>query len=150
MVSADTLNYQLWIGSIMVILSVVFHIVTLIAMVEVLHWLKHHLKLRIQALNATFLVTFAGLYILAIHIVEIWIWAALFMKLGATADLESALYFSTISATTVGYGDIVVDVDWRLLGGFESMFGIVAFGISTAFLIAVLRTSVSRFFSDRT
>ena len=149
MVSVDTLHFQLFIGSIMVILSVVFHIVTLIGMVEVLHWLKQHLRFRIQALNATVMVTFSGLFILGIHIAEIWIWAALFIKLGATPDLESALYFSTISATTVGYGDIVVDVDWRLLGGFESMFGIVAFGISTAFLIAVLRTSVSRFFTDR-
>jgi len=52
--------------------------------------------------------------------------------------LEDALYFSTISYSTVGYSDIHIAPQWRLLGAFESILGMVLIGWSTAFFFRML------------
>lgn len=72
------------------------------------------------------------LAIFALHGVEIWAFAALYLLLDAIPVLEDALYFSTISYSTVGYNDLHIDPDWRLLGAFESILGMVLIGWSTA------------------
>ncbi|MEN9682596.1 MAG: hypothetical protein RIQ99_207 [Pseudomonadota bacterium] len=75
---------------------------------------------------------------LALHGVEIWLFALTYLGLGAIQDLESALYFSTISYSTVGYNDTHILVQWRLLGAFESILGMLQLGWSTAFFFRML------------
>jgi hypothetical protein len=69
-----------------------------------------------------------------LHAVEIWLYAGLYRIAGAIPDLETALYFSTASFTTIGYGDVVLGPDWRLIGAIEGANGLLLFGWSTAFL----------------
>jgi len=69
------------------------------------------------------------------------LWAAAYMALGEIKDLEPAFYFSMVTFTTLGYGDIVLDESWRLLASFEAATGIIMFGWTTAILIAVLQHS---------
>lgn len=78
----------------------------------------------------------------------VWLWAALFRLLGVFPTLEEAVYFSLVSFTTVGYGDVVVDPGWRILSGFVAVNGLLAFGIFTAVLIEVIR-SLSRRYMPR-
>jgi hypothetical protein len=85
--------------------------------------------------GATILFTVFGLVLL--HSTEIWIYAALFMSLKLFNDLEIALYFSTTSFTTLGYGDIVVDHSRRLISAIEGANGFLLIGWSTAFLVSV-------------
>jgi voltage-gated potassium channel Kch len=61
-------------------------------------------------------------------------------------DLQSAIYFSAATYTTVGYGDLVLPVEWRLVGGVEALTGILMCGWSTGFFFAI----VSRMFEART
>jgi hypothetical protein len=56
-------------------------------------------------------------------IAEIWIWAIFYLLIHVVPDLETALYFSTTSFTTVGFGDIILGKDWRLISSIESMNG---------------------------
>lgn len=74
----------------------------------------------------------------ALHGLEIWIFALAYWWLGAVQGLESSLYFSTISYSTVGYSDTHVLAEWRLLGAFESILGIFLLGWSTAFFFRML------------
>ena len=74
----------------------------------------------------------------ALHGQKIWIFAFTYWGLGAVQDLESALYFSTISYSTVGYNDIHILAEWRLLGAFESILGIFLLGWSTALFFRML------------
>jgi len=90
-------------------------------------------------------VSSAVILVLAAHTVCVWIWAVLFRILDVFPTLEEAVYFSIVSFTTVGYGDVVVDKNWRVLSGFVSVNGLLAFGIFTAFLIEVMREISSRF-----
>lgn len=75
---------------------------------------------------------------LALHGIEIWLFAAAYMASGAIAELETALYFSTISYSTVGFSDIHIAPEWRLLGAFESVLGIFLLGWSTAFFFRMI------------
>lgn len=74
----------------------------------------------------------------AIHGVEIWAYALLYIAIGALPGLEDALYYSTISYSTVGYDDAHVPSNWRLLGAFESIAGLILLGWSTAFFFRML------------
>ncbi|MGI9350798.1 MAG: potassium channel family protein [Rhizobiaceae bacterium] len=83
----------------------------------------------------------AVLMVLIANTICIWIWAVLFRLLEVFPTFESAVYFALISFTTVGYGDLVADPSWRILTGFVSVNGLLAFGIFTAFLMEVVRQS---------
>ncbi len=59
--------------------------------------------------------------------------------MGAIETLEEALYFSTASFTTIGYGDIVLTREWRLLSSFGGANGMIIFGLTTALIIAAIQ-----------
>jgi hypothetical protein len=79
------------------------------------------------------------LYILLIHTLNVWIWASVFYFLGAFETFEPSLYFSLISFTTVGFGDITLGPDWRLLSGLTAANGFLSFGWSTAYMVELVR-----------
>jgi len=76
--------------------------------------------------------------LIALHGLEIWAFALLYLGLGSIPTLEAALYFSTISYSTVGYDDTHIAADWRLLGAFESILGMILLGWSTSFFFRML------------
>ncbi|MCG8561424.1 MAG: potassium channel family protein [Hyphomicrobiales bacterium] len=84
------------------------------------------------------IVTVLGIFFL--HTVQIWCWAVLYRWLGQFETLERALYFSTVTFTTLGYGDVTLERRWQLLSSLEAANGIILFGVSTALVFAVLRT----------
>ncbi|MXW90217.1 MAG: two pore domain potassium channel family protein [Rhodospirillaceae bacterium] len=71
---------------------------------------------------------------------SIWIWAVFLHWTGALADLELSLYFSLVSFTTLGFGDILLDKPYRLLSGMMAADGLILFGLTTAFLIEFIRS----------
>jgi len=78
------------------------------------------------------------LAIIVLHGLEIWAFAALYLAAGAVYPFEEALYFSTISYSTVGYNDTHIADNWRLVGAFESILGMILLGWSTAFFFRML------------
>jgi hypothetical protein len=83
------------------------------------------------------LIVIAGCTIL-VHLIEITVWAVLYKWTQALPDMHSCLYFSTVTYTTVGYGDLLLPRDWRFVGGIEALTGILMCGWSTAFFFAVV------------
>jgi Ion channel len=80
----------------------------------------------------------AVIAMLALHGIEIWLFALVYLGLGAIPNLEAALYFSSISYSTVGYSDTHIAHHWRLVGAFESVLGIFLLGWSTAFFFRMI------------
>lgn len=72
-----------------------------------------------------------------LHLAEIAIWAIFYAWTQAMPDLPSAFYFSTVTYTTTGYGDLVLPERWRLVGGIEALTGILMCGLSTGLFFAV-------------
>ena len=70
---------------------------------------------------------------------EVLVWAFTYLSLGAIQGIEKAIYFSMVTYTTLGYGEIVFDEQWRLLASFEAANGILLFGWSTAIILATVQ-----------
>jgi hypothetical protein len=70
---------------------------------------------------------------------EAAVWAGFYLFIGAIPDLEEALYFSTVTFTTLGYGDITLDKEWRLMSAMESANGVIILGWTTALVVALLQ-----------
>jgi hypothetical protein len=87
---------------------------------------------------ATWLVIRIAYSLVAIHLVEIAVWAIYYWRQECLPDIESSFYFSGVTYTTVGYGDIVLAERWRLLGPVEGLTGILMCGLSTGFFFAVV------------
>ncbi len=71
---------------------------------------------------------------------DIWLWTLLlwYLEPQALPTLDDALYFSTVTFTTVGYGDLVLTDKWRILCGTEAINGLLLFGWSTAFIFEIM------------
>jgi Ion channel len=80
------------------------------------------------------------------HLIEIALWAAVFMICGEFHEFGTAYYHSAVNYTTLGYGDIIMSPKWRLLGPLEAANGVLMFGVSTAMIFAlILRLTEARF-----
>ena len=68
-----------------------------------------------------------------------WGWSVLLLWLGALTTMEEALYFSTVTFTTLGYGDVVLDPRWRLLGAVMAANGTIIIGWTTAMVFVAVQ-----------
>lgn len=130
---------QLMLGAILISISVVFHVVTLIFLFDTLKKVLPHVEHLHRIARVTMLMVGSVVVIILIHTVEAWTWAAVYLYLGEFDNLQQSLYFSVVTATTLGYGDIVLSERWQLLATFEAMGGLILFGVSTAFLLELMR-----------
>jgi voltage-gated potassium channel Kch len=102
-------------------------------------WLHPWLLRPPQRPRLLLLLIGVGLWVLAVITAGVWIWALAYLLLGALPDLETAVYFSLVTFTTLGFGDVILPEGWRLLAGMEAANGFLSFGLLTALLVEALR-----------
>lgn len=126
---------KLLIAFALMALCVVIHSVGLMA---VLRWLQVRIArgVRGYAPSAWLLIRIAAWTIL-LHLLQIVAWATGYAAGGAMSDFTSAAYFSAVTYTTTGYGDLLLPADWRLVGGVEALTGILMCGLSAGMFFAV-------------
>src|SRR3954454_9368677 len=100
--------------------------------------LRRRPRVALQFWASTRLFVFVSIWIVLLHLVEISLWAAFYLWRNAMPDLASALYFSAVTYTTTGYGDVVLVEGCRLLGAVEALTGILMCGWSTGFFFAIV------------
>lgn len=86
---------------------------------------------------ATWLLIRTAGWTLVLHVLQSAVWAFYYAWSKAMPDLASAFYFSTVTYTTTGYGDLVLPEEWRLVGGIEALTGILMCGLSTGLFFAI-------------
>jgi hypothetical protein len=77
-------------------------------------------------------------WMIVLHLVEITLWAILYFSRQAMPDPLSAWYFSAVTYTTTGYGDLVLPPEWRTVGAVEALTGILMCGWSTGFFFGIV------------
>jgi hypothetical protein len=87
--------------------------------------------------SATWMLICIVGWAILMHLLQIAVWALFYASKHGMPDLTSALYFSAVTYTTTGYGDLVLPVKWRLVGGVEALTGIMMCGLSTGLFFAV-------------
>jgi ion channel len=88
-------------------------------------------------------------WLILIHVVEISVWGLFYFWRGCLPDAESAFYFSGVTYTTVGYGDLVLPRPWRMLAPLEALTGILMCGLSTGLFFALVSRWISNFMQKR-
>lgn len=79
------------------------------------------------------------------NFLQMAIWALLFILLGEFEGFTQALYFSGVTFSTLGYGDLVLSKPRQLLSALEAANGILMFGVSTAVLTAALHDVIKHY-----
>lgn len=81
----------------------------------------------------------ASLWVVATTTAGVWLWALVYHLLGVFSSFEESLYFSIVSFTTLGFGDVILPHEWRILSGMTATNGFLNFGLMTALMIEAFR-----------
>lgn len=85
------------------------------------------------------LIAGVSLWVLGVITAGVWLWGLAFYGLGAFPTLEESVYFALVAFTTLGFGDVLLPHEWRLLAGMAAANGLLNFGLLTALLVEALR-----------
>jgi hypothetical protein len=108
------------------------------AVTSALRWLRARKPVGQQFWPATWLFICLAGWMVLFHLLEIIVWGLFYLWSEGMPDLHSALYFSCVTYTTTGYGDLVLPKAWRFVGGVEALTGVLMCGWSTGFFFAVV------------
>ena len=100
---------------------------------------RNHLTLPRAAAIQIGLIGTVGLLLAALHGVEAALWAAAYWWLGALSSPAAALLYSVDSMSTRGASGLTLEPHWRMMGALEAMDGMLLFGISTAYIFAMMQ-----------
>jgi hypothetical protein len=101
---------------------------------------RSHLTLRHVVAIQIGLIAAVGLLLAALHGMEAALWAAAYWWLGALNSPTDAILYSVNSMSTLGDSGLTLEPHWRLIGALEGMDGMLLFGISTAYIFAIMQT----------
>ena len=129
---------EIAVAGLIVSVCLLLHVAGLLLMAEWLLQRREYLARKGARIRYAILMFLLFTGIMLLHICETAMWAVFYYTRGLFQDLETSLYFSLTSYTTIGYGDVLLPQRWRLLGALEGISGVLLCGISTAFIFAVM------------
>lgn len=130
----------MWLALLAFALLAACVIIQSLGMLLLIHWLariRHVLESR-STLRRVALLLRLFVWIVFLHLMQVALWAVVFWETGQLPTAEAAAYFSLVTYTTIGFGDIVLLPYWRVLAGIEGLTGLLLVGWSTAFVFAVV------------
>lgn len=140
---------QISLGTILLALSALVHTAAIAASIPYFGHLSQRIsKDHWPRLRPAMFLTFGICILVAAHTIQIWTWALVFLMIGSLPDFPTSFYFATVTYTTLGYGDIVLGADARIVATFCAITGLLTFGISTAYLIGILGRVLPKSFED--
>ena len=133
-----TLWNQLFFGAVCLSFCLILEIIVLVYCAALLNRIAARFEAPYRAWQIGMLLVTAIFVILGGHTAQVWIWSATFVFVGAIADWNTSVYFSLVTYTTLGYGDVVLGPALRIFAAFAAVTGLFGFGISTAFLVSAM------------
>jgi len=131
---------QISLGCFLVLVTTIIHMFATAAVLVMLKKMGRLLHMnKASTLQRTLLVASLVACMFLVSVLDAVLWAQVYVRVGAIEHLETALYFSMVTFTTLGYGDVTLPPDWRLLASFEAANGIIMFGWTTALITAVIQ-----------
>ncbi len=130
---------QLFLGTFVIMINTVIQAEMFSAFALRMEKVILHLRRIFRRFTNTATIVVGVLFVMLVQTANVWTWAGAFYMVGVFKDFEPALYFSLVSYSTLGFGDIVLDDRWRLLSGLAAANGLLCFGWSTAYLVELVR-----------
>lgn len=133
-----TIFAQILFGSVLLGICSLVHISLLVLAIKLLRAMTGAQGVApLGPLQSLKLITVGFSVVLLAHTIQVWMWAASFMVLDTFSNFSDAIYFSIVTYTTVGYGDVTVGGGFRVYGAMAAVTGLLNFGLSTAFLVGL-------------
>lgn len=129
---------QLVIGALLLVMTVAFQALSFDYIIKKTHDLVRAEIKAVSRFRKAMILAVVTLGVSFVLVMEVWLWGWFYLIIETVPDWETALYFSASSFTTVGFGDVYLDKDWRLLSSIEAMNGFLMFGWSTAFIFEIV------------
>jgi len=133
-VNHPLLSITLYAGALVAV-TVAIHAVGLTGLLKV--FVRRSALPPQRFLPVTWYLTRVAWWLILFHLIEIAVWGLFYVWQGCMPDGESAFYFAGVTYTTVGYGDLVLPQQWRMLGPIEGLTGILMCGLSTGIFFAI-------------
>ncbi len=133
-----TIGIQIFWGSVVLGICSVIHITIIIWSMTLLKILGPKLLQYSVKTRFGILLGKAFGFVIVSHTIQVWILAFSFVISKAIPHIGDAVYFALTTYTTLGYGDITLDSDFRVYGAMASVTGLLNIGLSTAFLAGIL------------
>ena len=130
---------QIALGSLLLLVTTLVHGACTVGVLRVLHGARVE-RWRLDTLwGQGAAVAALALLLFYVSLAEASLWAIAYVGVGALDSWEAALYFSIVTYTTLGYGDVTLDDQWRLLASFQAANGTLMFGWSTALIVSFVQ-----------
>jgi hypothetical protein len=124
-------------GLAMMVLTIIIHSVFMVVGAKIAKWRRSHFgTVRKEAVKAV-LLSFLTIWMFLAIVIEAGLWSMLYLLnplITALPDLETAFYFSMVTFTTLGFGDVVLIGQWRTLASIQAANGVIIFGWTTALI----------------
>ncbi|MFC2966950.1 ion channel [Acidimangrovimonas pyrenivorans] len=130
---------QIALGTVLMLITIVIGGASLWLMESVMQRATPWLHREPHRPKMVIVLCVASVWAMAVVTLGVWLWALTLWALGIFIHLESSVYFSLVAYTTLGFGDILLPPNWRLLAGMAAANGLLNFGLLTATLIEALR-----------
>jgi hypothetical protein len=118
---------------------------SLLVLLAIRYYTRHEQQVNNPSLMSSVVVINGVMLLLVIgNLIQLTIWAVLFVMLGEFDNLSEAVYHSAVNFSTLGYGDIVMSAKYRALGPLEAINGVLMIGVSTAALMATFQDAMRK------
>lgn len=130
---------QIAIGSVLLVMSVMIAGISFWMMEWRLTRLRPWIKRAPHRPKLILVLCVTAIWVLLQMTIAVWMWALTMLALGIFETLELSVYFALVAFTTLGFGDILLPIEWRLLGGMAALNGLLNIGLVTAAMVETLR-----------
>lgn len=138
---------QIAVGLGMVIITTIIHASFMVFGERLLRWRLARYGRSVHYLTKALLVSILAAWMFLAVVTEALIWAQVYLWnhfITELPDIETALYFSMVTFTSVGYGDIVLKGSWRMLASIQGANGVIIFGWTTALIFTYIQRVYAR------
>jgi hypothetical protein len=142
------ISRPLAVGSIAVLCTIFIHALAVVATVNFFRYERKRGRTGIGLSVDIAIVALTIAFAFVAHLLEIALWAVLFVICGEFKEFAGAYYHSAVNYSTLGYGDVIMSQSWKLLGPLEAADGALMFGVSTAMVFAVIQRVILARFAD--
>jgi hypothetical protein len=133
---------EIAVGLGMVVLTTMIHAAFMVVGVKTADWRLSHFGGARNDIDKAFLVSALTVWMFLAIVIEAWLWAMLYLfhpLMTALPDLQTSFYFSMVTFTTLGYGDVVLTGNWRTLASIQAANGVIVFGWTTALIFVFIQ-----------
>ena len=123
------------VGFLLILFTIFVHSAATMMTYQMIFQKRHGLS----KLQRVIYVDVIVIVIMTATILEGILWAISYHWIDAFQTFEQSLYFSLVTYTTLGYGDLVLQDDHRLMGAIEAANGVIMLGWSTAIVVFAIQ-----------